>query len=167
MKKTRIIAAAILAASVALGTTGCDMIQPQATTKHYDASDGISLNVGSLGVRNAIVISDDGELASLLVSVVNGTGSARTLSIQYVGAGVSHTVSVAVPTSDLRGTTWGGHNDPQIILPQIATHPGSMLEINFSDGTATQSTLVPVLTTAQPEYNGLGPVATPTPTASK
>jgi len=160
--KFRIVIAAAIAAGVVLGTSGCNLIQPQATTKSYDASDGVSLAVGKVNLQNLIAISDDGELASLMLTGVNTTGKAQTLTINYVAAGVAHTVTQLIPSSDLRGTTWGGKGDAQIILEQIATQPGSMMEIGFAVDGAQATTLVPVLSTEQPEYNGLGPVATVT-----
>ena len=158
MKFRAVIAAAIVA-GVALGTSGCNLIQPQATTKSYNASDGVAVQVGTLNLQNLIVISNDGELASLMLTGVNTTGKDQVLTINYVAAGVAHSVSQIVPSSDQRGTTWGGKGEPQIILEQIATAPGSMMEIAFAADGGSVSTLVPVLTTAQPEYNGLEPVA--------
>ena len=151
--KFRIAIAAVLAVGVALGTSGCNLIQPQATTKHYDASDGVGVNVGALKLRNLIVLSDDGVIGSLLLTGVNTTGRDVTLTATY-GEGVTKQV---VPSSDLRGKTWGGHGEPQIILTNINTAPGAMIEISFTDGVETVTTLVPVLTTAQPEYKGLEP----------
>ena len=152
--KFRIALAATLAVGVALGTSGCNLIQPQATTKHYDASDGIGVNVGALKLRNLIVLSNDGELGSLLLTGVNTTGKDATLTVTYGGG---KQVQQVIPSSDLRGTTWGGHDEAQIILKDIATAPGSMIELGFTDGVETIPALVPVLTTGQPEYNGLEP----------
>ncbi len=38
--KTRLIASIALGAAVVLGTTGCNILAPQATTIDYSASDG-------------------------------------------------------------------------------------------------------------------------------
>ena len=46
--KVRIVVAAALAVGISLGTAGCNLIQPQATTNPYDASDGVGINVGDL-----------------------------------------------------------------------------------------------------------------------
>ncbi len=152
--KFRIVLAASLALGVALGTSGCNLIQPQATTKQYDASDGVGVNVGALKLRNLIVISNDGQLGSLILTGVNTTGHDATLTISYGDGKMSQQI---VPSSDLRGKTWGGHDESQIILDGINTKPGALLQVTFSDGTGNNSTLVPVLTTGQPEYKGLEP----------
>jgi hypothetical protein len=151
--KFRIAIATVLAVGVALGTSGCNLIQPQATTKHYDASDGVGVNVGALKLRNLIVLSNDGVIGSLLLTGVNSTGNDIKLTVTYANG----TTTQIVPTSDLRGKTWGGYNDSQIILGDIKTAPGAMLELAFTDGVETITTLVPVLTTQQPEYKGLEP----------
>jgi hypothetical protein len=152
--KIRIVIAAAIAVGVALGTTGCELIQPQATTRHYDASDGVGVNVGKLKLRNLIVLSDDGVIGSLLLTGVNTTGKPIDMVATY---GSGNSVVQSIPSSDLNGKTWGGHGDPQIILGNIDTQPGAMIEISFTDGAETVSTLVPVLTTGQPEYKGLQP----------
>ena len=152
--KFRIVLAASLALGVALGTSGCNLIQPQATTKQYDPSDGVGVNVGALKLRDLIVISNDGELGSLILTGVNTTGRDIALTMGYGEGKVSRQI---VPSSDLRGKTWGGHDQPQIILDGINTKPGALLQITFSDGTGNNTTLVPVLTTGQPEYKGLEP----------
>lgn len=160
--KFRIAIAAVIAVGVALGTTGCGLIQPQATTRHYDASDGIGVNVGTLKLRNLIVLSNDGTTGSLLLTGVNTTGKDVELTVTYAGG---KKAVQAIPSSDFRGTTWGGHDEPQIILGGIDTAPGGMIELAFTDGVETVATLVPVLTTGLPEYEGLAPkvvCATPT-----
>jgi len=162
--KIRIVLAAVIAVGVALGTTGCELIQPQATTRHYDASDGVGVNVGVLKLRNLIVLSNDGELGSLLLTGVNTTGKDVKLSVTYAGG---TNVVETVPSSDFRGTTWGGHGEPQIILPGIATAPGGMIELALTDGVETVTTLVPVLTTGQPEYQGLEPKISSTPAVAE
>ena len=54
--------------------------RPQATTEHYDASDGCSGTVGDLDVRNAIVVTDDGHAtANLVMTLVNS--AATTIAV--------------------------------------------------------------------------------------
>ena len=53
------------ASTVVLGTTGCSMISPQATTIPYSAADGVNVPAsGPLKVRNALfVANEDGTTA--------------------------------------------------------------------------------------------------------
>ena len=141
--KVRIVVAAALAVGVALGTAGCNLIQPQATTTPYDASDGVGINVGDLQLRNLMIISDNGETGNLLMGAANSTGEDAELHIGFV--------------SDKQVTSWGSGSEDRIILGGINTIPGGLLEVAFEANGETKTVLVPVLTSAQPEYEGLEP----------
>jgi hypothetical protein len=55
-------------------------------------------------------------------------------------------------------TSWGDLAQDKIVFEGIDSAPGSMLEIYFQYGSADGvTTLVPVLSTGQPEYEGLEP----------
>lgn len=118
--KFRIAIAAVIAVGVALGTTGCGLIQPQATTRHYDASDGIGVNVGTLKLRNLIVLSNDGTTGSLLLTGVNTTGKDVELTVTYAGG---KKAVQAIPSSDFRGTTWADTMNPRLFLAASTPHP--------------------------------------------
>jgi hypothetical protein len=155
--KVRIAISAILAIGLALGASGCNLIQPQATTKQYDPSDGIGVNVGEVQLRNLILISDDGETASLLLSAINTTGSDIDMSIQFMSKGAIVKGELAIPSSQTP-TSWGAMSEDKIVFEGIDSQPGSLLEVYFQYGSADGKTaLVPVLTTGQPEYDGLEP----------
>ena len=155
--KFRIVIAAALAAGVALGTSGCNLIQPQATTKSYDASDGVSLAVGTLNLQNLIVISDNGETGNLLLSATNSSGEDVELHIGFVSGGTVVDGHLEVPSNDNVATSWGSGDEDRIVLGGINTAPGGLLEIAFEANGETKTALVPVLTSAQPEYEGLAP----------
>jgi hypothetical protein len=155
--KVRIAVSALLAIGLALGASGCNLIQPQATTHLYDASDGIGVNVGDLQLRNLILISNNGEAASLLMSAINTTGADADLNIQFVSQGTVVRGTVAVPSSNFP-TSWGAAKENKIVLEGINTAPGALLEVYFQYGDADGKTaLIPVLTSGQPEYEGLEP----------
>ena len=155
--KVRIVAAAALALSVALGTAGCGLIQPQATTNPYDASDGVGINVGDLSLRNLMIISDNGETGNLLVGIANSTGVDADLHISFVSGGEMVEGHLEVPSNDKTVTSWGSGSEDRIILGGINTMPGGLLEVAFEANGESKTVLVPVLTSAQPEYEGLEP----------
>jgi hypothetical protein len=155
--KVRIVAAAVLAVGVALGTAGCNLIQPQATRLAYDASDGVSLNVGELQLRNLMIISDNGETGNLLVGIANSTGVDADLHISFISGGELVEGHLEVPSNDKTVTSWGSGSEDRIILGGINTMPGGLLEVAFEADGDTKTVLVPVLTSAQPEYEGLEP----------
>jgi hypothetical protein len=162
--KIRSVLIGVLIASVALGTAGCNLIQPQATTHHYDASDGVGVNVGPVQVRNLILISDNGEAGQLMFDAVNTTGADIVLHISFTVDGVVTTQDVTIVSAE-QPVGFGGPGEPQVQLYSFGVAPGGMLQLALQAADSeTKSVFVPVLTTGQPEYNGLTPPPTPTPT---
>ncbi|RLP77410.1 hypothetical protein D9V32_02890 [Mycetocola tolaasinivorans] len=161
--KARLISSVVLAATVLVGTAGCNLIAPQATLKHYDASDGVSANVGTLEVRNALVISFPGKEGVLAMTVVNTGDSAQTLTVEYPGGRVSVEVAASGPTA------FGANGNPGITLPGFTTPAGADAATVFQYGTETGAEArVPVLDSADDfafqEYKTLTP--TPIPSVS-
>jgi hypothetical protein len=162
--KIRAILALALALAVATATAGCNLIQPQATTKQYDASDGVAVNLGELDLNNMILLSDDGESANLVVGAINTSGSAITLNISYTSNGSLATIVTDIPSSE--GVIgYGGKDQPQIVLRNINVPAGGTLTLTLQAGDGdTRVTIVPVLNTDLPEYSGLTPSPIPTVT---
>ena len=161
--KIRSVLVVALIASVALGTTGCNLIQPQATTYHYDPSDGVGVNVGPLQVRNLILISDNGETGQLMFDAVNTTGEDIVLHISFTVDGVVSTQDVTIASSE-QPVGFGGPGEPQVQLYSFGVAPGGMLQLALQAADSeTKSVFVPVLTTGQPEYTAPTPTPTPTP----
>ena len=85
--KARLAASAALAIVLALGASGCAMLTYQATTEKYDASDGVSADIGDLDLRNILLVSEDAlEQAVLLMleiekSVTEGAGAAGLAAV--------------------------------------------------------------------------------------
>jgi len=150
--------AAAVGVAVLLVSAGCNFISPQATTKQYDASDGRSLTIGDLAVRNAIALTDDGTEASLVMTLINSGGDDISVTVQYPTAdGDDQTQVVEVPASSevRRGTQ---PDQPQLVMSDVDLTPGQLVEVFFQYGTETGDTLgVPVLTGALPEYSTLLP----------
>ena len=159
--RARIAASVVLAAGILLGTSACGFYAPQATLMHYNASDGVSGDVGDIHIRNALLISSDGELANLIVSVVNPTDTAQSLLVQYVSSTgkVSQEVAVEANTT----VTFGTDGAPSVILENIDSPTGSLFPVFFQYGEATGvELLLPVLTATQDEYSTLLPTIAPT-----
>jgi hypothetical protein len=158
--KARCVASIILAAAIALCTSGCTLFAPQSTINQYDPSDGVSGSVGSIDIRNAVLISNDGMTANLVVSLVNTGTHNQSVEIQYkTGAGrVTNTFQVAAGQS----TELGGTSQPSLILYDIDTTPGGLFPVFFQYGNETGTQLlIPVLTSALPEYNNYAPTTPP------
>jgi hypothetical protein len=166
--KARVAASVALALAVAFGTAGCGLIAPQATTKHYDASDGVSGSVGTIDVRNAIIITDakDGTVGSLVVTLVNTGSTAQQVAVTpgddsaspaYVTVDAGQTKKVGTDPSSESGNVW---------FTPFSALPGSLFGVYFQYGDQTGVQLqVPVLDGGLSEYKDLvPPAALPTPT---
>ncbi|MFZ4842626.1 MULTISPECIES: hypothetical protein [Mycetocola] len=154
--KTRFITSAVLAATVLVGTAGCNLIAPQATLKHYDASDGVSANVGTLDVRNALVITHSKTEAVLAMTVVNTGDKAQTLNVEFPGG----RTTVEIAASGM--TTFGADGKPGITLQDFTTPAGADAAMSFQYGNETAGEArVPVLDPVLKEYETITPVPSP------
>jgi hypothetical protein len=180
--RARIAASIVLAVALAVGTAGCGFITPQTTQKHYDASDGVSGNVGDINVRNALIISGTGNVGNLVTTIVNNGSRAARVEVQRSSGGSAKNEFVIIPA----GTTKkiGEKGGSLVILKGMDSRPGSLYPLYFQYGSHTGlRLLVPVLNGQLPEYSHLLPVevipvpkprptplpgetATPTPTAT-
>ncbi|MFB2554796.1 hypothetical protein [Herbiconiux liangxiaofengii] len=165
--RARFAASVLTAALVVVGTAGCAFITPQVTADIKQATDGVNATVGQIDVRNAALISETGELASLLVTFVNNSDQQQSVTIQYEDGSTGERVSKEVDVDgDGAITTFGGTSSSadQIVLDNVSA-PGSLFPVYFQYGDAEGKLVsVPVLNTSLPEYEGLAPTPTPTPT---
>lgn len=159
--RTRIAASAVLAIAILSGTVGCGLMAPQATTIRYDAGDGVGGNVGDVAIRNAILVSDDGSTANLVVTFVNTGDSAHNLNVQYEAGTEKVTLSLTVDANS--SVSLGTPDAPSIILEGIDTQPGALFPVYMQYGNETGvELLVPVLDGSIGTYSTLVPTPTPT-----
>ncbi|UCR88774.1 hypothetical protein [Mycetocola spongiae] len=152
---------AVLAATVLIGTAGCNMIAPQATLKQYDASDGIGTNVGSLDIRNALIIADGKKNGVLAVTVINQGDKPQDLLIEYPGG------SVTVEVKASGSTAFGVGKESGILLEGLTTPSGADAAVFFQYADETGSEVrVPVLDPVLEEYSNLTPEPIPSSSAT-
>ncbi|MGO4534482.1 hypothetical protein [Leifsonia sp. 2MCAF36] len=159
--KARVATSVALALAVALGTAGCGFVAPQATTKHYDASDGVSGSVGTVDVRNAMIITDakNGTVGNLVVTLVNTGNATQQVSIS-AGDGSSSAARVTVKPGQVKQLGQDPENGSasDILIPEFTTKPGGLYSVYFRYGDQTGVNLtVPVLDGQLPEYASLVP----------
>ncbi|MEJ1229825.1 MAG: hypothetical protein WDM88_02985 [Galbitalea sp.] len=171
--RRRIAAAAVLAVGLALGTAGCTFFAPQATLLAYNPSDGVSLNVGKLQVRNAFAISPKGTDANLVGVFINTSKSDVVVELQYTAHvnGKSKVTNELLPLTAGDVVSLGNPGVPQIVFRNADVKPGALLKIFVVYGdTASGVTVsgknlqIPVLNGSQEAYKHLGPTPTPKPT---
>ena len=153
----------VLAALVVIGTSACTYLTPQSTVEAMDASDGINESIGSLDVRNAMLLSDDGETASFLVNFINGSDTGITVKVQYQASDKTK-VSRDVFVNPQSVKSFGGPDAPQILFEDIDTPAGALLPVYIQYGDESGKQLqVPVLNGALTSYSDL----LPSPAATK
>ena len=158
--KARVAASIVLALAVAAGTAGCGFIAPQATTKHYDASDGVSGNVGQIDVRNAFIVTDGvgGKVGNLVVSLVNTDSKSHRVAITSAGSGSAAYVTVEPGQVKKVGAQPDKASSSNVFLTPFDALPGSNYDVYFQYGDATGVKLqVPVLDGGLPDYKDLVP----------
>ena len=170
--RARIAATVVLAASLLLSTTGCSFFAPQATLKHYDPSDGVGTTVGQVKVRNALLLTKDGQQASFLVNLINDGENTVNVLIQYDGTtadGAPGKVDTRVQLDAREVKTFGSSDTRQLLFSGINSKAGSLFPVFVQYGTQTgEQLLVPVLDGSLPEYSKLlpSPLATANPTVT-
>lgn len=159
--KARLAASAALALGIVIGASGCSMITYQATTEHYDASDGVSVNVGQLDLRNVLVVSDDGEQGNLVMTVVNRGDKDASLNVEFGdGSTVTEPIKIAAGSTVAFGVddVEGLEVQEPVLLEGIDSIPGSLMPMFFQySGAEGQEINVPVLDGALAEYKSLVP----------
>lgn len=158
----RIVASVFLAAGILVGTSACGFSAPQATLIHYDPSDGVSGDVGDIAFRNAMLLSEDGSTASLLVTAVNKGDTAQSVAVQYEAGGKKVTDHVTVRANS--SVTIGTKNRPHVLLEDIDSAPGNLFPVFFQYGEETGvQLLLPILDgTTGAQYADLLPTPSPT-----
>jgi len=166
--RARIAATVVVAASLLLSTAGCSFFAPQATLKRYDPSDGVGATVGQVKVRNALLLTKDGQVASFLVNLVNDGEKTVNVLIQYNGttaSGTSGKVDTRVQLDAGEVKTFGSSETRQLIFTGIDSKAGSLFPVFVQYGTQTgEQLLVPVLDGSLSEYSMLLPTPLPTTT---
>ena len=79
----RTAASVVLASLILAGTTSCNFISPQTTTAPYIPGEGYNFSFGEVLARNAILLSETGERATLIVTFVNESGERQRVRMQY------------------------------------------------------------------------------------
>lgn len=152
--KARLAASAVLAFGVIVGATGCSMITPQATLIHYDASDGFSVTLGDIAVRNALIVSDNGEQGNLVLTAANSGSIATTLSVEV--AGETQRIDLAAGEQIVFGEELD-YTEP-LQFDNIDAQPGALVPVFFSaPGAESIQESIPVLDSRLPEYSHLAP----------
>ena len=153
--KARLAASVALALGLALGASGCSMLTYQATTEKYDPSDGVSADIGDLDLRNILIVSEDGDEGTLVMTVVNTGDDDATLGVQ-VGKGGSDVTKIRVEAGET--LVLGSEDEEPVVLEGLDAEVGGLAVLFFQAGDAEGlEKQVPVLDASLPEYADLAP----------
>ncbi|WP_394159858.1 hypothetical protein [Galactobacter valiniphilus] len=159
MKKYRArqAAAAAALAVLALGASGCGAINDQATTMHYDASDGIGIWGTEVQVRNLMLVTNGADKpARFIGQVSNESANDSTLSIK-AGAKTIELPVKAKSSINLQDEQFA----EQFTIPgsgadaglDKTTNPGLNFKVSITTGSdAAKSVNVPVVDGTLKEY---------------
>ena len=155
--KARVAASVVLAVGIAFGTAGCDLIAPQATETHYDASDGVNGQTGDVKIRNAFLVAGDGNAVNLVATFVTSGSGLETIKIEPNG---DPTLTQSFELS--AGTTVVG-NETRIQINGLTIAPGGLFPVYFVAGTGEGVRLqLPVLDGSLEPYSSYTPTPVPT-----
>lgn len=183
--RARVLVSVAVAASIALGATGCEFMSPAHTKEIKQITDGVNVSTGSIDVRNALFISDQEDDARFVGTIVNTGSDEVTLSIEVGG----DTQTVVIPgnsRADLGANTPKAGSESSadsaegnagqgsevadseaVLFDASDVVPGSLVKTYFSySGAEGVSASVPVLTSALEEYQTLAPSTSPSATPS-
>ncbi|HEX6955041.1 MAG TPA: DNA modification methylase, partial [Agromyces sp.] len=132
--------------------SGCAMITYQATTEKYDPSDGVSADLGSLAIRNMLVVSEDGEEGNMILSVTNTSEEDATLELQVAGETVEVDVEAGQTVSP------GAGDEEPVLIERLDAEVGGLVPVFLAtEGAEGREIGVPVLDGRLPEYEALVP----------
>ncbi len=171
----RVAASAAVTALVAGALSGCMFVTPQQTARSYTPSDGVNAQVGSVKVRNVLLVTDDGSQANMLGLLSNSGDAAASVTLQYETTSGDETTTLTVPAggvlslrpnADEQVATSVTTEARSVQLDGLDATPGGLLNVGVTVSGEQPITLrVPVLTGKLSEYTGLVP--TPSTTASQ
>ena len=152
--KIRIASSIALAAGLALGLSGCNLIAPQATTIPYAPSDGIDVDLDGAFVRNLLLIADEsGENFNVVFTGVNNGTEDVQVTINFIDQGSQQAAAefTLEPGSTEFGNPEGDLPPTLVSLPDVMV--GSTVDAYFQTpgGTEVQRD-VPVLDGTLEEY---------------
>jgi hypothetical protein len=144
-----------LAALIVAGLSGCTFTAPQTNQQPYDPSDGFGEDIGDLGIRNAILVSEDGETGNLAMDVVNSGSTNAALVLSWEGVAGRAERNIYIPANQTESL---GDEANRVILEGIDAVPGSLFPVYIQYGDVEgKEMLVPVLDGELEEYADLVP----------
>ena len=141
-RKALLVSAGVVAAG-AVALTGCQTQSPIQTQFTYQPADGVAVNLGTVKVRDLVIVSSAKDQPGALSGVVVNDGD-QPVRISFATADGAQTSTQAPAHESLK--LGDGATADTTTLPKVATTPGGLvqLEVSTPEGGA-QRVQVPVL----------------------
>jgi hypothetical protein len=125
-----------------LSVTGCGYINPQQTSEQYSASDGTRTDLGTLQLRNFIIVSDGEDKPGRVIGAVYNTSS-NDVVLTIKGAEGSQT---QVPIKQ-NSHTLLNDSTAAAILSTAGAKPGAVAEVTISENGTNKDAMfkIPVM----------------------
>jgi len=149
-----------------LALAGCSYLSPVQTSADYQTSDGVPVDLGSVQIRNLLVVAGAKDSPGVLVAQIVNTGSFDA-TVRFTVAGSTGTgtdvVRASVPPG---GSTTLAAGATELTLPSVPAIPGGLvtLDVQTADS-GTTPVSVPVLA-PEGHLADQTPAPSPSPSAS-
>lgn len=143
-----------VAAVVSLALAGCMAFSPQQTTRDYNPTDGVPVDMGPIQVRSLVVVAESKDSPGALAGAAVNTGSVVTdVAFGVPGQAPSGTVTVPARTSTQLSS---------VTIASVPVNPGSVMAISVSTPDRGEvNVVVPVV-----RRSGFFETITPSPVAT-
>ena len=141
----RVLGAAAATLAVLLGTTGCQVINEQATTKVYSPSDGVIADYGDTKLRNIAFVTDDKDSQARVIGTVANHGDSDV------------NVTLTIPEGNVQTSVPAGEavnlEEEELSVSGVSDEPGTLIPVQVQAGGESGELNVPVLSSALAEYS--------------
>lgn len=154
----RALTALAAAAAVTLGTAGCQVFSPTQTDVAYLPADGIQADLGSVAIRDLVVVADGSGEALVSGGVVNAGGEQVTLQFapQQDGGSGSGVQLQVQPHEQIDLAQQG------LQLSGVSAKAGTILPVAVTSSTAGATLLNVPVVAASGYYSTVTPTSGPT-----
>lgn len=155
VRPTRAARGAATALLVAAALAGCQLASPIQTDEPYNAADGVPVDLGSVQIRDLVVVAEKkGGPGTLSGSLINTSGTTQQVTFSD-GQGQATAEARPYSQEPLSG-------EQHVVLPAITGEPGGVVRLSVATVDAgTNVVEVPVLL-AHLYYSTLAPTVTST-----
>jgi hypothetical protein len=170
--RARVLVSVAVAATIAIGASGCAFFTPQDTKTIKQITDGVNVTTGKIDARfvGTLVNTSDSDDVTVSMELGGDTQTVEVPANSRVDLAQTSTSTDGAESSVQTGEDTQGTqvvDAREVVFSDAKATPGSLVKVYFSSpGTEGVSASVPVLTSAQEEYQTLAPSPSPSSTPS-